>query len=107
MIPAISPISPLSSIIPLLFVISLSVLREGLEDYSRYKSDIELNSNCCTKYEGGGWKETIWMEIYVGDIIKVKRDEFFPADLILLGSSDQNGIAKIQTSSLDGEKNLK
>lgn len=107
MIPAISPLSPISSVAPLVFVISLSVIREGLEDYNRYRSDIELNSNPCTKYRNGKWIKSKWMNVFVGDLIKVTKEEFFPADLILLASSDPTGNAFIQTSSLDGEKNLK
>lgn len=42
----------------------------------------------------------------VGDIVLIHGDDTFPADIILLKSS--NGAnAFIQTSSLDGEKNLK
>ena len=44
-IPIISPLSPLSAILPLAFVLSLSMAREGYEDYKRYKSDKENNSN--------------------------------------------------------------
>lgn len=106
-IPRISPLNPLASIAALAFVIGLSMLREALEDYSRYKSDIELNSSKAWKYEDGGWKRFEWKDIYVGDLIKVFKDDFFPADLILLGSSHEEGVAHIQTSSLDGEKNLK
>ena len=106
-IPAISPFSPLSSIAPLVFVIGLSLIREAVEDYARHKSDIELNSSRCTKYEDGGWKKFEWKDIFVGDLVKVSKEEFFPADLILLGSSYEDGVAYIQTSSLDGEKNLK
>lgn len=39
-------------------------------------------------------------------MIKIEKDQFFPADLILVTSS-LNGAAFIQTASLDGEKNLK
>lgn len=35
----ISPLSPLSAILPLAFVLSLSMAREGYEDYKRWKSD--------------------------------------------------------------------
>ena len=35
------------------------------------------------------------------------RDSYFPADLILLKSSQPKGIAFIETKSLDGETNLK
>ena len=36
---AISPYNPYSSGIPFLFVVMLSVFREGVEDYIRYRSD--------------------------------------------------------------------
>lgn len=40
-------------------------------------------------------------------MVKVCEDETFAADLILLSSSHEGGFCFIQTSSLDGEKNLK
>jgi P-type E1-E2 ATPase len=46
-------------------------------------------------------------EIQVGDFLLINEGEIFPADLILLNSSLPDGTAYIQTSSLDGEKNLK
>jgi phospholipid-transporting ATPase len=45
-------------------------------------------------------------QIVSGDIVLMREGEVFPADLILLASSN-DGICFIQTSSLDGEKNLK
>jgi len=42
----------------------------------------------------------------VGDILFIEEETIFPADVILLGSSNR-GVCFIQTSSLDGEKNLK
>lgn len=106
-IPLISPLNPVSSIAPLCFVISLSMIREGYEDLARRKSDLELNSSMSVKYMDGGWKRVEWRQVYVGDIVRIKSDEFFPADIICLASSDPEGNAFIQTSSLDGEKNLK
>ena len=106
-IPAISPLNPASSIAPLIFVVALSMVREAYEDLTRHKSDIELNSSKTVKYIHGSWTEVDWKDVYVGDIIKIKDKEFFPADLLLLASSDKTGSAFIQTSSLDGEKNLK
>ena len=46
-------------------------------------------------------------EVTVGDIVLCKMDETFPADLILLASSAEDNICYINTSSMDGEKNLK
>lgn len=42
--PLFSSLSPVTSILPLVFVITVSMIREGYEDYKRYKSDIILNN---------------------------------------------------------------
>jgi P-type E1-E2 ATPase len=43
----------------------------------------------------------------VGDLLYIKKDECFPADVVILSSSNPNYQAFINTSSLDGEKTLK
>lgn len=48
-----------------------------------------------------------WSKVVIGDVCCVKQEELFPADMILLTSSSEGGIAFIETASLDGEKNLK
>jgi magnesium-transporting ATPase (P-type) len=46
-------------------------------------------------------------DIVVGDFVLCQQDETFPADLVLLASSREDGMCFIATSSLDGEKTLK
>lgn len=53
------------------------------------------------------WSKMQWQGLRVGDIIKLRRDESVPADLILLHATGPNGIAYIETMALDGETNLK
>jgi len=39
--------------------------------------------------------------------LKIKSDEFIPADLLLLNSSGTKGSCFVETKGLDGETNLK
>jgi magnesium-transporting ATPase (P-type) len=45
--------------------------------------------------------------IRAGDLVIVRNREMIPADLILLASANEGGNAYIETSSIDGETNLK
>jgi len=40
-------------------------------------------------------------------LIKVLEDQFFPADLIVMQSSGDQGGLYVETKNLDGETNLK
>jgi magnesium-transporting ATPase (P-type) len=48
-----------------------------------------------------------WDQIFVGDLIKIEDKQIVPSDVIILASSEQNGIAYCSTATLDGERTLK
>ncbi|GIX64754.1 P-type ATPase 2 [Babesia caballi] len=49
----------------------------------------------------------LWHMIEVGEIVFLQNGDTVPADMVLLGSSEINGVAYVETSCLDGESNLK
>ena len=48
----------------------------------------------------GTFEQRRWKEIVVGDIVRVKDEKPFPADLILLSSSQSEGMCHIETANL-------
>ena len=106
-IPIISPLHPATAVVPLVFVLSVSIIREGIEDYARSVLDKQQNNEETTAYRNGTWEKTTSGTLYVGEIVEVLQDSTFPADLILLDSELPGGICFIETGTLDGEKTLK
>jgi phospholipid-transporting ATPase len=109
-IPYISPFSPISFLFPFLFVIFFSMTKDCVEDYRKYKNDKRTNSTKTKIFNGREFATDAWENIAVGDIVKVLQDEIVPSDLVLLdarGSMGREGTCFIETSSLDGERNLK
>ena len=106
-IPIISPLAPASAVVPIVIVLSVSIIREGIEDYARAKLDKEQNNEPTSSYIDGKWENTTSGKLRMGEIVEVLQDEPFPADLILLDSELPEGICFIETGTLDGEKTLK
>jgi magnesium-transporting ATPase (P-type) len=44
-----------------------------------------------------------WADIKGGELIKVMKEEEFPADIILIKSDKESGIVFVDTKNLDGE----
>ncbi|XP_048844716.1 phospholipid-transporting ATPase IF isoform X4 [Brienomyrus brachyistius] len=102
-----TPTSPVTSGLPLFFVITVTAIKQGYEDWLRHKADNEVNGAPVFVVRSGSLVQTRSKNIRVGDIVRVAKDETFPADLVLLSSERDEGTCHITTASLDGETNLK
>ncbi|KAK0610259.1 Phospholipid-transporting ATPase IC [Lasiodiplodia hormozganensis] len=130
-IPGLSTTGNFTVLIPLLIFVSLTIAKEGYDDFKRHRldqvenrrsvsvlrpagpppSDVDnlsgtpmelLNSPSDEDFE---WTSTQWQHLQVGDVIKLSRDDDIPADMILLHAD--HDAAYIETMALDGETNLK
>ena len=92
---------------PLSFILLVSALKDLYEDLKRHKSDFDENNRKTLVLRESGFKVTAWDQLMVGDIIKVNENEYFPADVLILRTSELKGQCFIETKNLDGETNLK
>lgn len=108
-VPHVSPTNRYTTVGTLLVVLIVSAIKECVEDIKRVSSDNELNNSKTEIYSEveGNFILRRWIDIRVGDVIKVKSEEAIPADLIVLSSSEPEGLCYIETANLDGETNLK
>ncbi|OAF65750.1 hypothetical protein A3Q56_06539 [Intoshia linei] len=92
---------------PLCFVLLVVFIREGFEDFLRYRRDKVINNEMCTSITSHGSKRVFSSQIQVGDIVRINKNDRIPADLILLQTSESSGNCYIRTDQLDGETDWK
>lgn len=108
-------------LLPLTTIILITAFKDLYEDFKRHRSDNEENRKKVEIGLNSDFQEGYWKDIRVGSIIKIYENQYFPADFLLIQSSDPKGIFKkkydaylnylgmcfIETKNLDGETNLK
>ncbi len=97
-----SPTGKFTTLIPFTIVLTFSAVKDAFEDYKRRISDHVTNSRRVLVLKEGRFVETKWCEVCTGDIVKVLNGQAFPADLVLLSTSEEFGLCYVETSSLDG-----
>lgn len=108
-VPHVSPTNRYTTIGTLMVVLLVSAVKELIEDFKRAAADKELNNSKALVLNSATqeFESRRWVDIKVGDIVRVESEQQMPADLILLSSSEPEGLCYIETSNLDGETNLK
>ncbi|TMW62031.1 hypothetical protein Poli38472_009524 [Pythium oligandrum] len=122
----LSPTNEYSTIGPLMIVFLATMIKEGLEDRARHYEDHLVNhqrvdvfceptpsdqSDTAAQSSADSSKPTyqsvFWKQLRVGHVIKIHENDLVPADMVLLFSSHEDAEVMCETSSLDGESNLK
>ncbi|XP_029435473.1 phospholipid-transporting ATPase IC [Rhinatrema bivittatum] len=106
-IPAISSVSWTTTLLPLLLVLVITAVKDLVDDVARHRMDKEINNRSCEVIADGRFKTVKWKDLHVGDVIRLKKNDFIPADILLLSSSEPNSLCYVETAELDGETNLK
>jgi phospholipid-transporting ATPase len=95
------------TLIPLSIVIFCSAIKDLVEDLQRRYADSKLNSRKVLKADPSqaDFVDEQWQHVKVGQVLKIRNRETFPADMVLIQASKND--CYVETSDLDGETNLK
>ena len=106
-IPIISPLTAVTAIVPLIFVLGVSLIREAIEDLVRNSYDKANNQEEVIVLRKNKFVKSTSQTLRLGEIVLIYENKSIPADMILIDSGFGEGTCYVETSSLDGEKTLK
>ena len=95
------------TLFPLVFVVTVTLTKEAIDDISRFKRDLEANSEIFEKLTPEGTERIKSSSIKVGDVIHLRKNQKIPADMIFLRTEETSGSVFLRTDQLDGETDWK
>lgn len=84
---------------PLVFVLTVTMIKEAYDDMKRYNKDCEQNARKFEKIDlnAGVIREVEASTLSVGDLVKIHVNQAAPADLILVYVTDKSDAVFIRT----------
>ncbi|KAF1328557.1 P-type atpase, partial [Globisporangium splendens] len=96
-----SPTNRFTTAGPLVFVLLVTMIKQGSEDRKRHQADEHQNNHTCRIVDEHGTTQTIaWQELQVGQIVCVRNNEELPADAVILATSEEEGRCFIETCNV-------
>ncbi|CAF1055549.1 unnamed protein product [Rotaria magnacalcarata] len=74
---------------------------------ARHRSDRHVNNREIKAVVGKELATRKWKDINVGDIVQLTNNDFLTVYIVLISTSELNGLCFIETAEFDGETNLK
>ncbi|KAJ2850549.1 putative aminophospholipid-translocase [Coemansia brasiliensis] len=92
---------------PLVFVLLVTMGKEGHDDFARRRRDKEANSQRFTRLTAEGAERVASSKLRVGDLVELEKNQRVPADMVLLRTTESAGACFVRTDQLDGETDWK
>ena len=98
----------------LFMILNFDLFCLAKDDLGRHRADRVTNSQPvsiiakdASDAQGVIERPATWADVQVGDVVRVRNKEAFPADMVLLRGSDPPGTCWVSTKALDGESDMK
>lgn len=84
---------------PLVFVLTVTMIKEAYDDYKRYTKDCDQNAKKFEKIDlnAGVIREVSACTLAVGDMVKIHVNQAAPADLVIVYVTDKSESIFIRT----------
>jgi phospholipid-transporting ATPase len=102
-------VEPQGMLLPLIVVVTISVMKDGWEDIKRHRMDAKVDAKPAREINKEGQLVTKkWKDLQVGSVLLLLCDDEAPADIVVLTSGGVQGpTSYVETAAIDGETNLK
>ena len=102
-----SPVGYIFQLLPLVFVILVSMVKAAIEDIMKGREDKKRNQQPVNVYRERSWQQIKSADLRVGDVVKITDDEMVPSDMLYIGSTEASKLAYYSETNLNGETAVK